>query len=384
MLRANRWMSLMGAAVALAACGKSARSVEEAAGGGGADAGGSSPSGGSFSGGVSTGGLSGNATGGNATGGNAAGGAAGSDAGGCVVVRRLGCCTDPFAVPAAELAGDPCLVAFDTNVVDGTRLRECAGLPPPGCVPEPCTQPAAPSRSARRDESGACRIVDECETNADCTFATQCCSCCTCSEPMPKSRAANERCIVANDPSIETEPLDCPICPGVCLGCRHDGELACAITPSGFRRCQWGPALAADVCTEERPCVGDFEGANCVGPDDDVCGGPPPPPDECAGDSDCANAGSAMICEPSGHCGMRRCVEGCTSDDDCTQATACAPDHRCAPVPCSTSAECGPNFECAGDGSCARHRCVSSANCEGYCVNGLCHDAPGQCRFPLP
>jgi len=60
------------------------------------------------------------------------------------------------------------------------------------------------------------------------------------------------------------------------------------------------------------------------------------------------------------------------------------PEDRLEPKPCAGAADCGPNFECTPEGACARHRCVSTTHCEGYCVNGLCYDAPGECGYPLP
>jgi hypothetical protein len=99
---------------------------------------------------------------------------------------------------------------------------------------------------------------------------------------------------------------------------------------------------------------------------------------------DCAERGDTVICEPSGHCGMRECVPGCLLDGDCGQGTTCGSDHRCEPKACSNTAACGPNFDCTFERLCERRRCGSTTNCEGYCVNGLCYDAPGKCRYPLP
>ncbi|HVR18678.1 MAG TPA: hypothetical protein VMS65_03245, partial [Polyangiaceae bacterium] len=355
---------------ALTACGKSKRSDDGDASAGDAGA--------SFGG-----------SGGSLGGTSATGGTAGVAENGCVVVRRIDCCSEPFAVSASELASDECLMPVDGNLIDGARLDRCAAsLPPPNCLPKPCSQPPTLSRSAIPDGNGGCRITDECDDASDCTFASQCCACCACIEPMPKGRAWNERCVLAEDPTLEREPApeQCVTCPGgnTCLGCRHEGELSCSATSSGFRRCQWGPALPEDACTNERPCLGRFAPARCIGPEDRECGGPAPPPDECSEDADCVAIGDPVICEPNGHCGMRQCVPGCLSDGDCGQGTVCGSGHRCEPKPCTNAAACGPNFECTLEGLCERHRCLSTTNCEGYCVNGRCYDAPGQCRYPLP
>jgi hypothetical protein len=306
----------------------------------------------------------------------------------CVVVRRIGCCPEPFAVTTEEFEANECLLPFDQNLTDGNVRSRCETARPANCGPEDCDYEPPPSRVAVPDGEHGCRFVDECTSDDDCTFASQCCGCCACLQPMPKSRAHAETCIVAPDDADEPEPSPsvCVICPGgsTCEGCRHEHVLSCSPTPGGLHRCQWGPPLPEDACTVEHPCAGPLSSANCIPPGVTPCGGPAPPPDECADDSDCALAGETSICSPTGHCGMRRCEPGCTSDADCTLAEVCSPTHHCEPKPCADRAACGPNFQCGADGLCARRVCASTTPCEGQCVNHLCYDAPGLCQFPLP
>jgi hypothetical protein len=304
----------------------------------------------------------------------------------CVVVRRVACCSQPYAVTREEFESDECLLPFDQNLTDGDLLSRCEATRPPDCEPDNCTRLPPPSRVAVPDGENACNFVDECTTDDDCTFAAQCCSCCACEEPMPKARARAESCIVSGDPSVEPDPRACVVCPGgnVCQGCRHERTLSCSPTPLGLRRCQWGPELPEDKCTAERPCSGPINPREyCYSPDTN-CGGPAPDPDECAVDSDCASdAGVLTICSPSGYCDRNVCIPGCTSHADCTPAEVCSPTNHCEPKPCTDRAECGPNFECSPEGVCARADCASTTACEGYCVNGLCYDEPGFCSFPI-
>ena len=354
--------------VALSACGKSLRSDDDVGRAGEA--------------GESSGGT-GAATGGS----NNEGGSSGS--GGmrnpeCVVVRRVACCAEPFAVTREEFEADECLLPFDQNLTSSDLLSRCEARRPATCGPENCLVLPPPSRVAVPDLHNVCRFVDECTNDDDCTFASQCCGCCACLEPMPKSRAVAETCVVSEDPAVETEPRECVTCPGgnLCQGCRHEHTMSCSETPRGMRICQWGPMLPTTACTAERDCGGEGLSSDmqCFAPDFN-CGGPPPPPNECEVDSDCAD-GEGRICSPTGYCGQSLCVPGCTSDADCTAAEVCSPTLHCEPRPCTDRSECGPNFECSAEGVCVRSDCVKTTACEGYCVNGRCYDEPGFCMAP--
>jgi hypothetical protein len=289
-------------------------------------------------------------------------------------------------VPATreELETNECIVAAGSEPVPGAFER-CTGMTL-GCPDIICAVSIPPSRLLEPDGNGGCRYADECDTASDCEVAIDCCTCCACRNPMPRALVFEQSCLVPTDNPPEpgdVPPDQCQLCPtALCVECTPKGDSwSCNSTPAGVKRCEWGPALTAFNCANDRPCVNTFAGENmrCYAPGDTYCGGPAPPPDECATDVDCqTESREHYVCEPSGHCGMRECVAGCLTPDDCSIAEVCGADHRCAPKPCSSEV-CGNDHRCSSAGACQRKGCTTSLDCGGYCVNGSCYEAPGSC-----
>lgn len=130
----------------------------------------------------------------------------------------------------------------------------------------------------------------------------------------------------------------------------------------------WCPGYVSDPtarpCRSSADCSGPVA-AQCVAPGETGCGGPCRIPERtCASDPDC----------PDG----ARCVERpdpCSCDG--SGGTACEPD--CATVGCP------PDQQCGTDGACRRAICDADSDCScGACVNGACHDGPGECAPLAP
>jgi hypothetical protein len=341
-----------------------------------------SGSGGSSAGGSPAGQSAGGSAGAAQGGGGAGAGATGGDGAECVLAQTVACCPSFAPVTRAELEASECLVAVGEEPAPGERERCGATL----CPEIECAYVPLPSRVLEPDGNGGCRYADECDTVSDCQVAIDCCTCCACEDQTPRALVSQGLCFIPTrgQPLPDAErPAGCRACPADCVACpRRDGELSCNPTPEGLKRCEWGPPLTASHCTNDRPCVNRFAGQNmrCYAPDDTYCAGPPPLPDECAEDVDCQTDATRehFVCEPSGHCGMRACAPGCLSEDDCSVAEQCEADHRCAPKPCASEV-CGDDHFCS-NGVCTRKTCSTSLRCGGYCVNGFCYSAPGNCQ----
>lgn len=131
------------------------------------------------------------------------------------------------------------------------------------------------------------------------------------------------------------------------------------------------------ACAVERDCEG--FGYVCRIPGTPNCGGPRPPPDECATDEECS-LDLSRICEPTGYCGQRQCVDGCRSGQGCQVFESCGASGRCEPALCASGTDCGGNHGCAGHVACTRRSCSSSVECDGFCVDSLCFAEPGRCE----
>jgi hypothetical protein len=401
-----RWWSVVCLACTAAfGCGRSVARVDEdttaaRAGTGGATAGGA---GGTGSGGTNGGGKGGTGSSGNGAGtgasggttmaggssssagrasgtGGVTGGSGGGDAGapvfaGCAIAVRLDeCCSVPRAVSRAEFDADPCYREF---------LR---GLPPRdgycepiACPAIPCGQPPLPSRVLELLANGGCEFISECVTSEDCSLGLDCNDCCSCPEAWPRVLLAEDSCLTPVGASSSKACVNCTTIP--CESCPESSPVGCLVQEGELNRCGFVvpfPGVAENECVSEQPCVAaTAPGTRCYAPSEGYCAGPAPPPDECETDADCTT--SSFICEPRGHCGQKRCVDGCESNDDCASYEDCSGDQRCVPGTCTLDSDCGPTHACL-TGICTRRSCADSSECgSSYCVEGQCHDEPGRC-----
>ena len=174
-------------------------------------------------------------------------------------------------------------------------------------------------------------------------------------------------------------------------GCAADFCYACSCQPT-FMGCRgendtpYGcPALgcaqpeccgAAADCTSPLTCVEPGGSAGCGACDSTV--------GDCLRDRECdVQAGDVCDPIPCSCSDQMHCVPGCMGDLDCGTAEVCDTDlHRCRGVACTTAADCPADFSCGALGTCERRTCTADADCDGFCVNGLCYDAQGVCTPP--
>jgi hypothetical protein len=125
-------------------------------------------------------------------------------------------------------------------------------------------------------------------------------------------------------------------------------------------------------CPSFNYCAGPYDGP-CTG----LCQVYPP----CKTDSQC-DAGT--VCRDGiglpgcgGDPATTVCASPCTADGDCHPTETCSSDGHCNPRSC---AECPSYFQCRG-GACVQPACKEDSECggSGFCVNGLCGGALGQC-----
>jgi len=183
--------------------------------------------------------------------------------------------------------------------------------------------------------------LHDCRMREDCAADT--CFACSCWPSF-------EQCRVVSDPAF-----DCP-------------QLGCAQPPC----CD-----AADDCQAM--------GGDCAPPGTArACGMCNPDPGDCTTDDECATGDicAPMLCACNGD---SQCVAGCTGPSDCEVGTVCAGgDHpRCETASCAAADPCPADFDCATS-ECARRSCTSDLECDGYCVEGSCYAAMGECVLPVP
>jgi hypothetical protein len=175
-------------------------------------------------------------------------------------------------------------------------------------------------------------------------------------------------------------------------GCVADTCFICTCAPV-FEQCRRAaepvfecPQLGCAqplCCQEESQCQA--MNGQCAAPGAPfVCGMCNPETGDCGADSDCGNGD---ICEPIPcSCqGESACVAGCGTGTDCDPGLVCSggAHPRCVPAVCSASQPCPPNFDCQV-GQCARRVCSDDLLCDGYCVEGRCYDALGECLPMAP
>jgi hypothetical protein len=161
------------------------------------------------------------------------------------------------------------------------------------------------------------------------------------------------------------------------LGCEHGQSVA----PDNCTHTQ----LDSQCCLDDRGCTSE-NARFCVPPGvvQDTCGECDPTPSACTSDFDCQAMDPTSICEeiPCACVGNRACVPGCVENIDCGEGEICDNFvHRCMPKQCATDDACPIDFFCAGS-RCFRRGCTTSTECDGFCVEGLCHPVAGECQAP--
>jgi hypothetical protein len=144
--------------------------------------------------------------------------------------------------------------------------------------------------------------------------------------------------------------------------------------------------LGDGVCSIEHSC----KSGMCYAPGEFMgCGAcRPPPKDTCTSDADCKPLGTSYICSSDPRdcfcSAVAICRPGCAGPADCDATwQVCGGDNRCTGMPCGGPGSCPANYDCVA-ARCAPRACTSSADCTGYCVNGLCYASAGHCGFPPP
>jgi len=148
------------------------------------------------------------------------------------------------------------------------------------------------------------------------------------------------------------------------------------------------PALAVMVagceithygCEEPGHWPWDCEGSDCLGgcSADDDCDDAP----ACALDWDCAHLGPGMVCDEAGECVADDgpCPDGacgCVEDSECGEGLLCMGSL------CTDPADlCVFDFECGADSLCIDSACHMTCTCDcpagQSCVDGICLDARG-------
>lgn len=145
-----------------------------------------------------------------------------------------------------------------------------------------------------------------------------------------------------------------------------------------------------EECSAEQDCK---NAKMCIAPGEFIgCGMCFKPEDTCASDKDCAPP--ATICKPA-KCacgGESTCQPGCKVAADCPEGFFCAPTGQCVEDVClvtdppGADKNCKPNFVCQNPANphCYRKKCATSAECQGFCVKGLCYSGAGTCSYPPP
>jgi hypothetical protein len=144
---------------------------------------------------------------------------------------------------------------------------------------------------------------------------------------------------------------------------------ACSTTRAGF--CAKQCTKDADCCPEGLPdCPGPY-------PENFVCDGGLCKAPLCSTDADCATLGApGLIC--GGVDGFTACIQGCSSDADCSFGHASCTGRSdegkkiCVAVPCVGDGDCVAGLHCLDDGRCG---CTSDAECGGgksHCIGGTC------------
>ncbi|MCC7540277.1 MAG: hypothetical protein IT379_28925 [Deltaproteobacteria bacterium] len=208
----------------------------------------------------------------------------------------------------------------------------------------------------------------------------------TCDDFVDLGGHAGDRC----DPDTFMPCMLANACCNRRISCTRDGRAVYSdscLPDCTLPMCEgWGPPPPAfTTCTSAWDCE---DGEGCFPPGATYCGDVCEV-SECVTDADCP---LETVCEtdPTA-CGCGVAVERCRppcATSGCLADEVCLPDGHCRPLSCEgewdcpASASCRPSHPAADRHGCLRRSCFSDADCDcGSCIDDLCWDGPGTCRF---
>lgn len=150
----------------------------------------------------------------------------------CVAAIRTDmCCEQAFAATHADIAADPCLLAWPLLWQD--IPQQCIDAQPEWCDLVDCAPSPPPSRALYCASDG-CAFGTECSVPSDCTLMIDHRGCCNCPEMWPASMVGHDPCIL---PVGETPGPGC--FPEACLGVQ----------------CEQCPPAPLPECSPEGTCL---------------------------------------------------------------------------------------------------------------------------------
>ncbi|MBM4395867.1 MAG: hypothetical protein FJ087_09270 [Deltaproteobacteria bacterium] len=237
--------------------------------------------------------------------------------------------------------------------------------------------------------------------------------------PHPDAQDATEASETLDPKCPATAPIGAPPTCEAGLHCEYGQECCCGkCHPSLVCECHggagggggWGcyytDACMIPGCPDEPPPEGSCrthadctDAASCLPPGEPmacgICNHPETGwPQACVKDGDCDAGTVCEWTEPPVMCLCEAafvCVPACGAETACGMAEHCEAGH-CKPDTCEVDGDCPPLFECPlvgrrGPTPCMRRGCQHDLDCgqpDAHCVAGLCHDAFGTCRLPVP
>lgn len=155
----------------------------------------------------------------------------------CTVGIRVDeCCNGAIAVTQAEIDSDECLVAWPIRNWNVPQV--CLDRQPKWCSQVDCAMRPPPSRLTERDATGQCVFVDECQTDADCVWASDQRQCCSCGEAVPKLLFDRDPCFGPRPPGSPETCTDACTEEPACGPCMAPGSAICErLDPNGEKTC---------------------------------------------------------------------------------------------------------------------------------------------------
>ena len=287
--------------------------------------------------------------------------------GGCRVCLTNRCVDGVCCDQACGGGCDVCSKSAGAGI-DGTCMVLARGATGMGCGSSLCD-----------GLNGTCPGLRGCTADTDCAGGAYCDPASGCQQRKQKGDSCSQsrECApVDTNPSGYGYCVDGVCCDGACTnGC---SACAAALKANGQDSGTCGPAKA-----------GTDPHATCDSEPQTSCGRT----GNCDGNGGCQLWPQNTSCGSGSFCTLNN-VTGkvCSGNGVCTDVTTlpCTPylcQNAGCTSPCSSSAQCDTGYYCVG-GSCLKkqdngHACTSGSECQmGFCVDGVCCDAPcgGQCE----